>query len=262
MALARVTTWSAAQVLTASALNGEFNNILNNALSLISPLTGNLDFNGNSLLNLAVGSVTAPGWSFNGDSNTGDFWVSADIIARVAGGVEAMRWITTASAVNSVQITPAATTFGPLIDVRGTDTNISMFLAGKGTGNVAINTGFALVPAALSGTMAQHGLYQANVCKAWLQMDGTGTAAITVSFNVTSITDEGVGDFTVTWTRVFATANYPVAAMGGSPGTGFALLSTGSTSVVAAGTFRFGTFDSGFNLADRTRLMLVALGGQ
>jgi hypothetical protein len=43
MALSRVTTWSSGQVLTASALNGEFNNILNNALSLISPLTAGLD---------------------------------------------------------------------------------------------------------------------------------------------------------------------------------------------------------------------------
>jgi len=42
MSLSRVTTWSSGQVLTASALNGEFNNILSNAISLISPLTAGL----------------------------------------------------------------------------------------------------------------------------------------------------------------------------------------------------------------------------
>lgn len=42
MALSRVTVWSSGQVLTASALNGEFDNILSNAMSLISPLTANL----------------------------------------------------------------------------------------------------------------------------------------------------------------------------------------------------------------------------
>lgn len=45
MALSRVKNWVAAEVLTASDLNAEFNNILNNAISLISPLTANLNFN-------------------------------------------------------------------------------------------------------------------------------------------------------------------------------------------------------------------------
>lgn len=38
MALSRSKTWSSAEVLTASELNGEFNNILNNAASLISTI--------------------------------------------------------------------------------------------------------------------------------------------------------------------------------------------------------------------------------
>ncbi len=41
MALTRVKTWTS-EVLTSSDLNAEFNNILNNALSLISPLTASL----------------------------------------------------------------------------------------------------------------------------------------------------------------------------------------------------------------------------
>lgn len=49
MALGRVKTWIA-EVLTASDLNAEFNNILNNALSLISPLTGTLDADGNEII--------------------------------------------------------------------------------------------------------------------------------------------------------------------------------------------------------------------
>jgi hypothetical protein len=51
MALSRVKTWIAGEVLTASDLNNEFNNVLNNALALISPLTGNLDFNNNKATN-------------------------------------------------------------------------------------------------------------------------------------------------------------------------------------------------------------------
>lgn len=61
MSLSRVKTWVADEVLTASNLNAEFNNILNNALSLISPLTGALDFNGLELILDADGdsSITA-----------------------------------------------------------------------------------------------------------------------------------------------------------------------------------------------------------
>lgn len=52
MALSRIKTFSAGEVLTAADLNAEFNNPLNNALSLISPLTGNLDVSSNSLQNV------------------------------------------------------------------------------------------------------------------------------------------------------------------------------------------------------------------
>lgn len=51
MALSALKTWIANEVLTASDLNGMNTNILNNALSLISPLTGNLDVNNNQLTN-------------------------------------------------------------------------------------------------------------------------------------------------------------------------------------------------------------------
>jgi hypothetical protein len=51
MAISRVHTWIANEVLTASDLNAEFNNVLNNAVALISPLTANLDFNNNKAVN-------------------------------------------------------------------------------------------------------------------------------------------------------------------------------------------------------------------
>lgn len=52
MALAALKTWVAAEVLTAADLNAERDNILNNALSLISPLTGSLAAGGNDLTGL------------------------------------------------------------------------------------------------------------------------------------------------------------------------------------------------------------------
>lgn len=59
MALSRVKTWISGEVLTASDLNNEFNNLLNNALSLVSPLTGDLNFNGNKATNLRFETQSA-----------------------------------------------------------------------------------------------------------------------------------------------------------------------------------------------------------
>jgi hypothetical protein len=50
MAISRVKTWISGEVLTASDLNAEFNNILSNATSLISPATGTWDLNANEFI--------------------------------------------------------------------------------------------------------------------------------------------------------------------------------------------------------------------
>ena len=45
-------------------------------------------------------------------------------------------------------------------------------------------------------------------CRAWVNFNGTGTVAIRASFNVSSITDNGTGDYTVNFTTALADANY------------------------------------------------------
>ena len=51
-------------------------------------------------------------------------------------------------------------------------------------------------------------------CRAWVNFNGTGTVAIRASGNVTSITDNGTGDYTVNFTTAMPDANYSVTAMG------------------------------------------------
>ena len=48
--------------------------------------------------------------------------------------------------------------------------------------------------------------------KAWVNFNGTGTVAIRAYGNVTSITDNGTGDYTVTFTTAMTDANYAVIA--------------------------------------------------
>ena len=51
--------------------------------------------------------------------------------------------------------------------------------------------------------------------KAWVNFNGTGTIAIRGGFNVTSLTDSGVGDNSVNLTNALLDTNYAVAGNGG-----------------------------------------------
>lgn len=50
-------------------------------------------------------------------------------------------------------------------------------------------------------------------CRSWVNFNGTGTVAIRASGNVTSITDNGVGDYTVNFTTPIVDANYSFTGM-------------------------------------------------
>ena len=45
-------------------------------------------------------------------------------------------------------------------------------------------------------------------CRAWVNFNGTGTVAIRASGNVSSITDNGTGDYTVNFTTAMPNADY------------------------------------------------------
>jgi hypothetical protein len=53
------------------------------------------------------------------------------------------------------------------------------------------------------------------MCRAWVNFNGTGTVAIRASGNVSSITDNGVGDYTVNFVTAMPDADYCVTASGG-----------------------------------------------
>jgi hypothetical protein len=51
-------------------------------------------------------------------------------------------------------------------------------------------------------------------CRAWVNFDGTGTVAIRASGNVSSITDNGTGDYTVNFTTPMTDNLYAVSFSG------------------------------------------------
>lgn len=90
MALALLTTPVAnVTVIRAADMIAEFNNIYNNALSLISPLTGDLAFGGNKATGISLGTAGSPSVQFTGDTNTGMYSSGADLLDFTIGGTRA-----------------------------------------------------------------------------------------------------------------------------------------------------------------------------
>lgn len=64
-----------------------------------------------------------------------------------------------------------------------------------GSGNLSFNSGYGSVATAYG-------------CRAWVNFNGTGTVAIRASGNVSSITDNGIGTYTVNFSNAMPDANY------------------------------------------------------
>jgi hypothetical protein len=111
--------------------------------------------------------------------------------------------------------------------IRGTDTNTGIYFPGNdrigfaeggvqvgefdASGNFQFNSGYG-------STAIAYG------CRAWVNFNGTGTVTIRASGNVTSITDNGVGNYLINLTTALPDSNASVTiglgADSGSTGTG------------------------------------------
>jgi hypothetical protein len=90
--------------------------------------------------------------------------------------------------------------------------------------------------------------------KAWVNFNGTGTVAIRASFNVSSITDNGVGDYTVNFTSAMTDANYATQITAGfgdanrsNPSTGVGTPAVGSIRVFVSASTTGAAFDYNSN---------------
>jgi len=153
------------------------------------------------------------------DANTGIFF-SADIIGFSEGGTEVARFNADAQFVAA-----AGTASLPVITTTG-DTNTGIFFPAADTiafseggaeamridssGNLLFNSGYGSVATAYG-------------CRAWVNFNGTGTVAIRASGNVSSITDNGTGNYTVNFTTAMPDANYAVVVTAGDTSSGTCL---------------------------------------
>jgi hypothetical protein len=80
-------------------------------------------------------------------------------------------------------------------NVMGFWTNTTERMRIDSSGNLLFNSGYGSVATAYG-------------CRAWINFNGTGTPAIRGSGNVSSITDNGTGDYTINFTTAMPDTNY------------------------------------------------------
>lgn len=88
-------------------------------------------------------------------------------------------------------------------------------------------------------------------CRAWVNFNGTGTVAIRASGNVSSITDNGTGDYTVNFTTAMSDANYSSVVSGGSKANGYTV-GTSEASAPTSSSFRVLNSYAGVGVQDAT----------
>jgi hypothetical protein len=80
--------------------------------------------------------------------------------------------------------------------------------------------------------------------RAWVNFNGTGTVAIRASGNVTSITDNGTGDYTINFTTAMPDANYATVYGAVGDGTGAKQMGFDETNIRSTTQFRCRTGQS------------------
>jgi hypothetical protein len=92
--------------------------------------------------------------------------------------------------------------------------------------------------------------------KAWVNFNGTGTVAIRASYNVSSITDNGTGDYTINFATAFSNTNYAVVGGAGNGGTfSFVTPNAGTKTTTATGIYA--TASSLIALGDPTTVCIA-----
>jgi hypothetical protein len=125
-------------------------------------------------------------------------------------------------------------------------------LEAASTSTLVIKNGVANTPPTIQDSA---GTQIGTFCRAWVNFNGTtntgGFCTIRASFNVTSVADNGTGDYTVNFTTAMPDANYsPVvsfsAQFGVSTASGCSLFTVNSTAAESAPS------TSAFRLSTRT----------
>jgi hypothetical protein len=216
------------------------------------------------------GSASTPSLA-GADTNTGLFFPAADTVAIATGGTERVR-VSSTGEVTRYNTDPGGVT---LKRTDGVNSNGWLNFVGSDDvvdGSVRMATDVAnaltfLTAATEQARITSAGLFQFNSgygsvataygCRAWVNFNGTGTVAIRASGNVTSITDNGTGDYTVNITTAMPDANYAVAGEGGGTAGQASIVLADQVVARTTGAFRVYSITTAGSLIDAAQINLA-----
>lgn len=99
-------------------------------------------------------------------------------------------------------------------------------------------------------------LYKENVLKGWIHFNGTGAIAVLDSFNISSLTDTDVGDYTINWDLDFVDAGYVPVGSVKAPGTSVQMVT------VATGYIDMTVADETATPSDSSIICIMVVGRQ
>lgn len=234
-AVSRLKTWGAGETLTASDLNAEFNNVLNNGEDLGWPATKAKDMDGNQIL-------------LDGDQDTHITSDSDDRIDFAVGGFDGLRIDgTTASSVNGFDLQTQSTGVAPQIEARGEsnigieiqDSNGNEMLVLGSTASAVNEITIANTATGVAPVVRSSG--EANI--GWELQDSNSNEVI-----IGASTASAVNEVTVTNA---ATGNDPaISATGEDSNVSLELTPQGTGSVTIGGTFFLRGYIAGLVLSN------------
>jgi len=196
-----------------------------------------------SILTLSTGAVTSGGdptmgGDLTGTASNAQIAANAVGLAEMAGGTDG-NLITYDASGDPAYVTTG--TSGQVLTSGGTGV-APTFQAAAGGADTSLSN--------LSATGEQ------MVCKAWVRFVGTGTVAIHDSFNVSSITDVGTGQYTVNLTTAMANANYAAVASCARYWDG----DNATTNIVSSSQYTVTTYDQGSTFKDNLAPTSIVFG--
>jgi hypothetical protein len=158
-----------------------------------SGVDATIQSNGNADLILKTGNATTGSVTL-ADGANGNLTVALNGTGQI---------IVNAGAVGTPTIAPTGDTntgiFFPAADTIAFAEGGAEAMRIDSSGNLLFNSGYGSVATAYG-------------CRAWVNFNGTGTVAIRASRNVSSITDNGTGDYTINFTNAMPDINYAAAS--------------------------------------------------
>lgn len=110
----------------------------------------------------------------------------------------------------------------------------------------------------VDNTRNDNGAKYRDIMSGWISFNGSGTIAINDSYNVSSIIDNGTGDYTITWSSAFQTANYAVS---GATSVGNIVVLANDVGSYKTTTYvRIKIYDYNGSINDASEINLIAIG--